>query len=373
MRYEESALKRFATLYFGSTLILLSLIFILIYKMQLNLSYNLSLEKMKNFSFNISSQIIHAHMNNQKLDFKRFKNTKYRFALLDSKNRIIFGDSIDRSKIFVEDRSPLGHLGVWTILVQSDGFEAQRNSLVKRLIYGFIISYLIIAIVGYYLIKLFLRPIREARVKLDNFIKDTTHELNTPITAIMMCANRDKLSNPKNIDRIYLSAKRLSELYKDLTYLFLEEKEVVKEEIVLKELILEQLSYFEVLAKTKNISIKVDLDETKLFFSTEEFKRILSNLLSNAIKYNRQNGTIKITLKEYILTIEDSGIGISKEHKERIFNRYFRATTQAGGFGVGLSIVKKICEESGIDISISSDNNGSRFILDFTNYINTTY
>jgi two-component system OmpR family sensor kinase len=321
---------------------------------------------MKNFSFGISSQIIHAHMSNQKLNFSNFKNAKYKFALLDRDKNIIFGEKIDKKKLFIEDKSPLGHLGVWSIIVQNDSFETQKGSLKQKLILGFVISYFIIAIVGFYLIKLFLKPIKESRIKLDNFIKDTTHELNTPITAIMMCANKEKLSNPKNIDRIYLSAKRLSELYKDLTYLFLEDKEDIKESIVLKDIILEQLSYFEVLAKTKNISIKVDLDDTKLLFNSEDFKRILSNLLSNAIKYNRQNGTIKITLKNYILNIEDSGIGIQKEYKDKIFNRYFRATTQGGGFGVGLNIVKKICQENSIEITISSDKNGSKFILDLS-------
>ena len=73
-----------------------------------------------------------------------------------------------------------------------------------------------------YLAKLFIKPIKEEREKLNNFIKDTTHELNTPISAILMSTESDTL-NDKQIQRVRLAARRVSEIYKDLTYIFLEE------------------------------------------------------------------------------------------------------------------------------------------------------
>ena len=86
----------------------------------------------------------------------------------------------------------------------------------------------------------------------------------------------------------------------------------------------------------------------------EDFKRIFGNIFSNAIKYNNRGGKIKVSLKNGILTIEDNGIGISKKDQESIFKRYYRATTQDGGFGMGLNIVYKICKEYKIDINVQS-------------------
>ena len=65
-----------------------------------------------------------------------------------------------------------------------------------------------------------MKPIENERKRLDNFIKDTTHELNTPITALMICTNKQTPRSEKNMERIYLSSMRISQIYKDLTHLF---------------------------------------------------------------------------------------------------------------------------------------------------------
>ena len=367
-REEEGALKKFVLLYFSSTFILLSIIFILIFNMQKRMLEDLTLAKMKNFSFDISSNIITAHMQNRELDFKQFLNREYQFSLLDSRGDIIFGDHFKRDKIYIEDKTPLGHLGVWSIIVWSSGFDKEIDSILYRVIFGFLISYTIISFVGYYLTKMFLQPIREARERLDNFIKDTTHELNTPITAIMMCANEQMLKNPKNLKRLYISAKRVSELYKDLTYLFLEERREARE-VEISSIILEELHYFEILASTKKIDIEVDLEETKIYIDIYDFKRLFSNIISNAIKYNRQNGSISITLKDGVLKVADSGIGIDRDKLKKIFKRYYRATKNSGGFGIGLNIVEKIASRNGIKVNVNSSLSGTVFILDFNSNI----
>ena len=366
MRVEDSGLKKFVTLYFSSTFILLALIFILIYYMQKTTITNLHISNMKNFSFNLSSKIINAHMSHKKLDFNTLKDDRYRFALYSKDNKVIFGDRLKDDLITITDKSPLGHLGVSYIKVQSYGLKEEIDRLKRYLIGGFIISYIIISIIGYYLSSLFMKPIKETRDRIDRFIRATTHEINTPITAIMMCANKDALKSEKNIQRLYISAKRVSDLYKDLTYLFLEDSSRKEKQILdLSSSIKEELDYYKVIASQKKITINCDLDKSKAYINQEDFKRLFSNLISNAIKYNKIEGSIDITLKNNILTIKDSGIGIERNKIGDIFKRYYRANSNSGGFGMGLSIVKKIADENGIKIDLSSKKGETTFILTF--------
>ena len=333
---------------------------------------NLVLAKMKNFSFKLSSNIIRSAMNKQPLNCSCAFNSDYRFMLLDKNGDKLAGQSIDKSGLTIVDKSPLGHLGVWGIVVEDTTFNALKSKILQKSIILFLLAYLVIALLGYYLIRLFLKPINEARERLDNFIKDTTHELNTPITALLMCANSKSMQNPKNIERINLSAKRVSELYKDLTYIFLEDKSKNIEEFELRDVINEHIGYFDILANKKGVSIESSLDSSSVKMDREDFKRLFSNLLSNTIKYNKKGGKVNITLKDGILKVADSGIGIAKEDLSKIFDKYYRATEVDGGFGIGLSIVEQVCKEYGIDIKVDSiEGKGTEFVLDFKSISNT--
>ena len=93
---------------------------------------------------------------------------------------------------------------------------------------------------------------------------------------------------------------------------------------------------------------------------------LFSNLLSNAIKYSMPHSSITIQLKKDSFTIEDEGVGIAKNKLDEIFKIYTRASDIAGGFGVGLSIVKQICDEYDIDVLVDSKlGEGTKFILRF--------
>lgn len=91
---------------------------------------------------------------------------------------------------------------------------------------------------------------------------------------------------------------------------------------------------------------------------------MIDNLISNAIKYNKKGGVISIILKANFLSIVDTGCGISKSNLNHIFERYTRFNKEQGGFGIGLSLVKKICNDNGIKITCKSvENQGSIFEL----------
>jgi two-component system OmpR family sensor kinase len=89
-------------------------------------------------------------------------------------------------------------------------------------------------------------------------------------------------------------------------------------------------------------------------------------LLSNAIKYSDVGDSISITLKDHVLKVKDTGIGIDKKVQDDIFKRYYRENDERGGFGIGLNIVLSICKQYKIKLDLESKKGeGSTFILTF--------
>ncbi|CAI8225128.1 MAG: Signal-transduction histidine kinase senX3 [Arcobacter lacus] len=376
---EKSTFIRFLGLYLGSSFILIALVCFFYYKTEKQLYFDLTKSKMQNEVSKISSQIIFAHMTNTKLNTSEFiKTDKYKVSFYNEKKEKIFGnldDEIDFSKNIIQhhkhfilvDHSTLGHLGVYYIAIEENLHTKQVKELEINIIVFFLLIYSIISLIGFYLAKLFLKPIKIEREKINNFIKDTTHELNTPISAIMMSTENNNLTE-KQIERVRLSAIRISEIYKDLTYIFLEksdEKKVTKN-LRLDLVIKEQLIYFKPLALKKRININLKLEKFEYSINKDDFIRLLNNLISNAIKYNKISGNIDISLKNNELKISDTGIGINKNKLKDIYKRYYRATNEQGGFGLGLNIVNHVCNENNISIKVDSkENKSTTFTLKF--------
>ena len=344
-----------------------------------SLYYDLTKSNMQNEVSKISAKIIFAHMTNNKFEKDYLlKTNDYKISFYNENKEKIFGnldDEIDFSKSIMDykkhfiliDSSTLGHLGVYHIAIKENLFHGQINKLKINIGIIFLLIYSFIALIGFYLAKLFLKPIKDERIRLNNFIKDTTHELNTPISAILMSTETATL-NEKQIQRIRLSAKRISEIYKDLTYIFLQNKQNknIQEQINLEEIIREQLEHFQPLAIKKNINIILDLEKFEYQINKDDFIRLFNNLISNAIKYNKMNGKLEIILKNKELIIKDTGIGISNTKLKDIYKRYYRATPEQGGFGIGLSIVNQICKNYDLKIEVNSQINiGTTFSLKF--------
>jgi len=220
-------------------------------------------------------------------------------------------------------------------------------------------------VVGYFLGRLFLKPVREQIESLDNFISDTTHELNTPISAILMTIQSLKEVEPKKLKRLEASAKRLSIMYSSLTYR-LEGKVEPSELLCFADIVKERVEYVKELIDSKRLHITLDLEPTQVLMPRTSSYRLIDNLLSNAIKYSDVGDSIFITLKDNVLKVKDTGIGIDKKVQDDIFNRYQRANEERGGFGIGLNIVLSICKKYKIKLGLESKKGeGSTFILTF--------
>jgi len=326
----------------------------------------LNKEKMHSLSSKISSKIITSYMNNEPLIVNEVKG--FEVTLYDENKNVIKGKKL-KGILFKEgfhksgefeylvDLSPQKHHGVRYLILKSIKKDDERLNLIKNILLISFSSIFIIVVVGYFLSKMFLKPIQNERVKLDKFIKDSTHELNTPITAILMSVERLKKQNidEKILQRVEISSKRVQKIYADLTYLLLEDNSKEIKSINLKEALLGELALYEDLALKKSITIIKELEDIYISMDESSVQRLFSNLLSNAIKYNKNSGYIKIILNKETFSITNSGKTINKASQEKVFQRYYRQNKHEGGFGIGLDIVKRVSQRYNLEIELSSN------------------
>lgn len=209
---EKKSFFSFLALYLGSSFILMLIALFFYYQNEKTLYLDLVKSNMQNIVSKVSNEIIIiiSHMLDVEFDKNIYLNNQdYTISFYN-----------DEEKLIIVDSSTVGHLGIWYIALKDNSLKEKISNLKLNIFLIFLIFYTIIAIVSWSLAKLFLKPIKNERERLNNFIKDTTHELNTPISAIIMSCEDDNLTK-KQLDRIKFSAKRVSEIYKDLTYIFL--------------------------------------------------------------------------------------------------------------------------------------------------------
>ena len=231
-------------------------------------------------------------------------------------------------------------------------------------------AFAVTGVVAYFLVRLSIKSLREKIDSLNTFVKDATHEINTPLSVILMsietlATQNLNTSQLQKIQRIKFASKSLSHLYKDLVaYNFPHMICSESESIALDVLLLERLDYFAVFFEQKHLSSQTSIQPSTIMASREKITCMIDNLLNNAIKYNEKGGEIRVSLQQGTLIIGDSGCGIDEKEINRIFERYHRCDDFQGGFGIGLTLVKRICEEYHIQIRVSSTPQmGSEFCL----------
>ncbi len=205
-----------------------------------------------------------------------------------------------------------------------------------------------------------------------DFFANASHELKTPITVMQGFAevlmNKEGIddASKKQLGRIYKESLRLGSLISDMLMLSKIESgdapKRVLSEVALEEIAREVLDGLSEKAQSRNItativgSAKITADQTMIF-------ELVENLVSNAIKYNKDGGSVAISITDtdtgICLGVKDTGIGIKKEHLPRLCERFYRVdkshSKRIGGTGLGLAIVKHICAISGAELSIDSD------------------
>lgn len=219
----------------------------------------------------------------------------------------------------------------------------------------------VLALAGFGLSRLIFSPMRQAMELLDRFIKDTTHELGTPlqnITGNIELIDPAQLEPPlrKRFERIALAAQTIAAIYDDLIYLSLgRDLHPHKERIDAAQILRERCAYFQHRFEQKGLHVSLEAREpVMLEANAHKLSRLIDNLISNAVKYNRKGGSIGLTLDEKALHVSDSGEGMSLQTRKRIFERYARFSEREGGFGIGLDIVWGIANEYGWKLKVES-------------------
>jgi two-component system OmpR family sensor kinase len=366
--FEKQSYLSFLGLYLISTFVLITMGAFWYYTGQLKTQDNLLHYKMLHVSDDVSGKVIHAHMSGSSFELPGYND--YTIALLSADKRLMYGTLPEMTfpiqKGLYENEAydvlvttgTNEHLGIHYVVVSTTQFSHQKKMLRHTVLKYYIAALIFVTIVGSLLSHLFLEPIRGKVETIERFIKDITHELNTPISALHMSAQRAAQKgqyDERTIRNISASTKQLYDIYKALSYINFNKSENVSAPIDLAYSLQSSISYFDEVASSKSLHFIVETEPTMLKITPQQATMLINNLLSNAIKYSPVNSHITVLLKNRVLMVQDEGIGIEPEKLSRIFDRFTRATDYAGGFGLGLSIVKSICDERDIKVKVTSE------------------
>ena len=204
------------------------------------------------------------------------------------------------------------------------------------------------------------------------FTSDAAHELRTPVSVILtqtqstLNKERSAAEYRETLEACQRAAQRMRRLTESLLQLARMDsgqETFRREPFNLATAAQNCVELLRPLAAERNVTIHTDLAETNCNGDSDRFAQVVTNLMTNAIKYNRDGGEIRVTTRREnnlaILTVTDTGMGISAEDLPRVFERFYRAdkarSSSQGNAGLGLAICKAIVEAHGGTIQVSSE------------------
>ena len=198
-------------------------------------------------------------------------------------------------------------------------------------------------------------------VENKRFIADTVHQIRTPLSVIMMNSEMIQMANPDSdinlfIDQINASINMLTNSYEDLSYVISYDTiEYKPQSLDFTNLLHERIAFFTTIAKVNDKPLTYDIDSNvTTLFNLIEAERLIDNNISNAIKYASINRPIHITLKKqdhgFILTFNSYGEPL--KNTQKLFRKNYRLHHEKRGLGLGLNMVKGICDKYHIDFTV---------------------
>ena len=225
------------------------------------------------------------------------------------------------------------------VLYPLESYHQELNEIQKKLLMQFLLLSLISALLSVLFSLYALSPMKKSMRLLEEFIKDIIHDLNTPITSILI--NLKMMERNEETQSIEQSTKTISMLHKNLD-VYLRNSQLSCENVVLSEVINEQVDFFKPLYD--HLTWEVELKSQMVYSNKHGLNRIVYNLLSNACKYNTLNGFVKVLTTENSISISNSSYGI--KNPKKVFERFYKESER--GLGIGLHIVEKLCDELNI-------------------------
>jgi signal transduction histidine kinase len=200
------------------------------------------------------------------------------------------------------------------------------------------------------------------------FIRYAIHETHTPLSVIMANIELFTMNEGRNryLAKIEAAVKNVFSIYDDLSYLVKKDQiEYPKKAIELGEYVEKRLEFFDEVAQFSHLSFVYEKPEfaTWIHFNETKLQRVIDNNITNAIKYTARGEKIFVgvnsDIEESLFWVQSHSPKI--EDVEKIFDAYYRERKKTDGFGLGLSLVKSICDEEGVEIRIESSTEFTRF------------
>ncbi len=338
------------------------------------------IQNLEHYAYSVEKSIYDfSHTHKNIFDFPR--SLFYNAYLYDTSGNKIFGTDNSAYSLQAFDRG-IPHIMSRTITLNTNRLHAAKMVVTQtfsydEIYYKALITALFLGAILFFMtlffIKISMKPLERVNRYLTIFFNDAMHELKTPLGVMQLNLEILKSKgNSKVLKRLFNSVQSMILIYEDIEY-HIKHTHVKynPEQIDFTYFLKDRVDVFRDLASVKKITIDEDITENiTLKMNRIELQRIIDNTLSNAIKYSNKHTRIHVLLRveedKIMLSIMDEGIGIKDTHK--IFERYKREDTVKGGFGIGLSIVKYICDKNNILISVKTKKHkGSTFTYTFSN------
>jgi len=277
-----------------------------------------------------------------------------------------------------EQRGSIGHLeyligekdyGYIIVFAERSIETGMLGSLMNISVIVAAVSCLILAVFVFFLSKWIVRPVEDAFQKQRRFISDASHELKTPLTIIS--ANADVLENEVGenirIAHIKNQTERMGLLVHDLLDLTRTDENPDRSIFAvfdLSQAVLGTTLEFESRAFEEGRELQYDIQEGVFYRGNEgKIRQLTAILIDNAVKHSEDHGIIDIMLKKsgqkITLSVRNTGVGITEEEREKVFERFYRSdasrSRETGGYGLGLAIAKSITDLHKGKISIQGE------------------
>jgi len=285
-------------------------------------------------------------------------------------------------RLHTQDNRPWGYMQMGRSLQDIDQYLANVKLI---LLLGLPIAMLLVGGSSWWLAGRAMQPIYQSYRQIQQFTADAAHELRTPLAATQAQVESALFmpSLPETEARDILRSiehqnQRLTQLVADLLLLARMERQsmpVRHQLCCLNDIVNDLVEELETLALAAGVKLTADIrfsQPIKVTGNEEQLYRLISNLIVNAIQYTPKNGLISVILdrndNHALIQVQDTGIGIAKSEQKRIFERFYRVSSdrsrQTGGSGLGLAIATAIAQAHKGSLQVQSElGKGSTFII----------
>jgi len=204
------------------------------------------------------------------------------------------------------------------------------------------------------------------------FLRYTVHETNTPLSVILTSIELYVMKHPKDrqLSKIEVAVKNIFSIYDDLSYLVKKDQIEYKKTVInFKNFLNSRIDFFSEVAELSRIYFDYEEPKEKfhIYFNETKLQRIVDNTITNAIKYTLPNEVVHVKLIKVGTYVEFLVSSKSKiiQDTQKVFEAYYREEKSRDGFGLGLRLVKSICEEESVEVDVTSNDSLTTFSYKF--------